>query len=126
MTNEFMRDLENQFRGIGTRLKELHFSAPSIMIHRLIDEYNSEFLEFEDEVMENAQALWGNIEVGELEPVLPEATEFEALLEDIRGLLANIKSEAGDQKAWTGIISIVDSFWATTNKYIYLIRFDKK
>ena len=126
MTNEFILTLENQLRGIGTRMKELHFSASNITIHKLIDDYNEEFNEFEDEIMENAQALWGTIKPGDLDPVLPEDTEFSKLLETIRGLLAGIKKEAGDNRMWTGIINIVDDFWATTNKYVYLINIENK
>lgn len=126
MTNEFIINLENQLRGIGTRLKELHFSASSITIHKLIDEYDSEFSEFEDKVMENSQALWGTIEPGTLDPVLPESMDFTSLLEEIRGILTSIKKEAKDSMLWTGINCIVDDFWATTNKYIYLINLEKK
>ena len=122
MTNEFILNLENQLRGIGTRLKELHFSAPSISVHKLIDDYSSEFAEFEDEIMENSQALWGTIKAGDLDPVLPESMEFITLLEEIRGILTGIKKEAGENMMWTGIINIVDDFWSTTNKYIYLIN----
>ncbi len=124
MTNNFILNLENQLRGISTRLKELHFSASSITIHKLIDEFDSEFLEFEDEIMENSQALWGTIKPGELEPILPEGTTFLKLLEEIRGILAGIKKEAGDSMMWTGIINIVDGFWSTVNKYVYLINLE--
>lgn len=124
MTNEFIINLENQLRGIGTRLKELHFSASSISIHKLIDDYTSEFNEFEDSIMENSQALWGTIKPGELEPVLPSSMDFVSLLEEIRGILSGIKKEAKDSMLWTGIITIVDDFWKTTNKYIYLIHLE--
>ena len=126
MTNQFILDLENKLQGIGTRIKELHFSAPSMSIHKLVDDFDAEFREFEDEVMENAQGLWGFIQPGDLKPELPEAMEFETLLEDIRGILVGIKKTAGDNMMWTGIINIVDEFFATTNKYIYLIKIAKK
>ena len=126
MKNDFILNLENRLRGIGTRLKELHFSAPSITIHKLIDDYSSDFAEFEDEIMENSQALWGTIKPGELDPVLPEATDFITLLEEVRGILAGIKKEAGEDMMWTGIINIVDEFWSTTNKYIYLQNIENK
>lgn len=125
MTNEFIINLENQLRGMSTRLKELHFSASSITIHKLIDEFDSEFLSFEDEIMENAQALWGTIKPGDLEPILPESMEFPELLEEIRGILAGIKKESENNMMWTGIINVVDGFWATVNKYVYLIGLEK-
>jgi hypothetical protein len=47
---------------------------------------------------------------------------FKTLLEEIRGILVSIKKEAGDNMMWTGIINIVDDFWTTVNKYVYLIN----
>lgn len=122
MNNKFILDLENIFHGIHTRLKELHYSAPSYNIHKLTDEFDGEFQEFDDAVMENAQALWGFIQPGELNPKLPKDMEFLSLLESIRGILVGIKKEAGDNMMWTGIINRVDDFFETVNKYIYLVK----
>lgn len=126
MTNNFILNIENKFHGIHTRLKELHFSAKSISIHELINDFDNEFCEFDDAIMENAQALWGFIEPGDLSPELPEALEFENLLEDLRGLLISIKREASNSMMWTGIINRVDDFFEVINKYIYLIKIAKK
>ena len=125
MTNNFILNLENRFHGIHTRLKELHFSAPTYNIHKLTDEFDSEFQEFDDALMENAQALWGFIKPGDLSPVLPDAKEFEELLTDIRGILVSIKKEAGSNMLWSGIVNRVDDFFETVNKYIYLIKIAK-
>ena len=121
MENKFILDLENKFHGIHTRLKELHFSAKSMSIHKLVDEFDEEFLEFDDSVMENAQALWGIIKPGTLNPILPEAMTFSELLTEIKGILVMIKREAADNEIfWSGIINRVDDFMETVNKYIYL------
>lgn len=121
MENKFILDLENRFHGIHTRLKELHFSAPSMSTHKLIDDFDEEFLEFDDAFMENAQALWGLIKPGDLNPILPEAMTFQELLTEIKGLLVKIKREASDNEIfWSGILNIVDDFMETVNKYIYL------
>lgn len=126
MTNEFLLNLENKLQGCGTRLKELHWDASSLSMHKLVDEFTAEFREFEDNLMENAQALFGFIEIGSLNPVLPEAKTFLELLEDVRGMLVNIKKEAKDSLMWSGIINIVDDFFTTTNKYIYLTNITKR
>ncbi len=121
MENKFILDLETKFHGIHTRLKELHFSAKSMSIHKLVDEFDEEFLEFDDSVMENAQALWGIIKPGTLNPILPEAMTFSELLTEIKGILVMIKREAADDEIfWSGIINRVDDFMETVNKYIYL------
>jgi hypothetical protein len=126
MSNEFLLNLENKLQGCGTRLKELHWDASSLSIHKLVDEFTTEFREFEDNLMENAQALFGFVEVGSLNPVLPEAKNFLELLEDVRGMLVTIKKEAKDSMMWSGIINIVDDFFATVNKYIYLANITKR
>lgn len=126
MTNEFLLNLENKLQGCGTRLKELHWDASSLSMHKLVDEFTTEFREFEDNLMENAQALFGFIEIGSLNPILPEAKTFLELLEDVRGMLVNIKKEAKDSLMWSGIINIVDDFFTTTNKYIYLTNITKR
>ena len=125
MNNEFILNLENEFQGINTRLKELHFSSQTMSIHRLIDDFTDEFREFEDAIMENAQALWGFIKPGDLNPVLPDALEFEELLVDLRGKLTKVKIEAKDNLMWTGIINRVDDFFETVNSYIYQIKICK-
>lgn len=126
MSNEFLLNLENKLQGCGTRLKELHWDASSLSMHKLVDDFTADFREFEDNLMENAQALFGFIEVESLNPVLPEAKTFLELLEDVRGMLVNIKKEAKDSLMWSGIINIVDDFFATTNKYIYLTNITKR
>lgn len=126
MTNEFLLNLENKLQGCGTRLKELHWDASSLSMHRLVDDFTADFREFEDSLMENAQAIFGFVEIGSLNPVLPEAKTFLELLEDVRGMLVNIKKEAKDSMMWTGIINITDDFFATVNKYIYLTNITKR
>lgn len=126
MTNEFFVNVENKFQGICTRLNELHWSAPSISIHKLVDEFNDEFCEFNDNLMENCQALWGFIQPGDLKSESPKALDFEELLEDIRGILVSIKREMKDNMLATGIINLVDEFFSEVNKYVYLIKIAKQ
>ena len=120
MNNLFMLKVENRLQGIRTRLKELHYSASNMDIHKLTDEFLEEFDEFDDSLMENSQALWGTIKVGELNPELPKSENFSELLTDLRGILIAIKKESKDDLMWSGIINIVDDFLSTINRYIYL------
>lgn len=125
MKNDYILSLEGKLHGYHTRLKELHFSAKSYDLHKIIDDFDSELLEFDDEFMEDAQSLFGVIEVGEINPVLPEENEIEALLQAIRGTLADAKTKLKGN-LYTGIISIIDNFWHTVNKTIYLVQIAKK
>ena len=125
MKNDYILILEGKLHGYHTRLKELHFSAASYDLHKIIDDFDSELLEFDDEIMEDAQSLFGTIEVGEIKPVLPEETEIEELLQAIRGALADAKVKMKGN-LYTGIISEIDNFWHVVNKTIYLVQIAKK
>ena len=125
MKNDYLANLENKLHGYHTRLKELHYSAPSYSIHEIIDKFDEELLEFDDSIMEDAQSIFGQIEPGDLDPILPRETEIEALLGAIRADLADMKDKLSE-KLYTGIINEVDDFWHTVNQTIYLIQIAKK
>jgi hypothetical protein len=76
--------------------------------------------------MEEAQAIFGFIEPGDIQPILPEALEFEALLVEIRDTLAEFLESTEGSATWTGIKSEIESFWHTLNKTIYLTKITKK
>ena len=76
MKNEYLLTIEGRLHGYHTRLKELHYSAPSYSLHKIIDEFDSELQEFDDTIMEDAQSVFGFIEPGMINPVLPEETEI--------------------------------------------------
>ena len=122
-----MCSLEGKLQGYHTRLKELHFSASSYDLHKLTDEFDEALLEFDDKLMENLQPLpdLGFIKVGEIHPELPDDVEFENLLVSIRGLLADFKRQT-EEVMFSGANSIVDEFFATVNKYIYLVKIVKQ
>ena len=125
MDKKFLVSVINKLEGHKTRLKELHWSSPSHSIHVVIDDFSSEIAEFEDAFAENSMALLGFIGPGELSPILPGEKEFEEDLEAIRGLLGSIKKECGDEMMWSGVVNLVDDFWTTVNKYIYLSKICK-
>ena len=125
MKNDYLVNLENKLHGYHNRLKELHYSAPSYSIHEIIDKFDEELLEFDDSIMEDAQSIFGQIEPGDLNPILPRETEIEALLGAIRADLADMKDKLSE-KLYTGIINEVDDFWHTVNQTIYLIQIAKK
>ena len=125
MKNNYLVTLENKIHGYHTRLKELHCSAPSYSIHKIIDEFDESLLDFDDNIMEDAQSIFNVIEPGELNPILPKSMEIEDLLGEIRAELADMKEKL-TEKMYTGIINEVDDFWHTVNQTIYLVRIAKK
>lgn len=125
MTNEYLMSVENKIHGWRTRLKELHFSAPSYSLHKIIDDFVEELDEWDDSIMEDGQAIFGFIEPGDIQPVLPRATNILDLLGEIRATLADMK-ETLTETMYTGIINENDDFWHTVNKTIYLSKIAQK
>ena len=125
MDSQFFIEVENKVQGIKTRLEELHWSSPSISIHKLIDDFQGDLAEFNDAMIEYITPFFGFLTPGELNPTLPEEKEFEALLENVRGLLINIKKNVSDQLKFSGLVSLVDDFILTVNKTIYLTKLGK-
>lgn len=125
MTNEYLLSIEGRLHGYHTRLKELHYSAPNYSLHKIIDDFDSSFQEFDDTIMEDAQSIFGFIEPGTIQPVLPEELEIEELLRSIRAMLAEMKDQL-QEKLYTGILNTIDDFWSELNKTIYLVMIAKK
>ena len=119
MDKQKLIEVVGKLEGYKTRLKELHWSAPSHSMHIITDEFSDELGKFEDDMAENAMAILGLIKVGDIQGVLPEATNFGEFLTQLRGLLSGIKEETEDQM-WSGLVNIVDDFWSTVNRYVYL------
>lgn len=118
---EKLVDVLNKLEGHKTRLKELHWSSPSRSFHVIIDEFSSEIAEFEDALAENSIALLDFVFPGDLNPVLPQEKDFESELEAIRAILSGIKADC-NENYWSGVVNLVDDFWTTVNKYIYLAK----
>ena len=123
LNRDYMLSLEGKLLGYHIRLKELHFSASCMDIHKLTDEFDSSLLAFDDAIMENLQPLpnFGVIRVGDTDPEIATAVTFKDVLLSIRGVLADFKNQA-TEVMYSGASSIVDEFFATVNKYIYLIN----
>lgn len=118
--------LINKIEGFQTRLRELHWNTGPIPIHKLIDEFQDELGEFEDAAVENAVPFVGFFEIGTLKPTLPDESTFSDVLEGIRGLVISYKREIGDSLMWSGSINIIDDFLSTINRFIYLVKIEKK
>lgn len=120
MIKEFL-EFENRLNGYRTRVKELHFSAKKHSIHVILDDFTNDLTEFEDEFMEDAQALHGQFTPGEIMPVLPKSLDSVSLLKEIRADLANMR-EFITSPMYAGLMSVLDDFFHTVNKTIYLLK----
>ena len=125
MNNEFVLETANRLEGFQTRIKELHFSSFSMSLHNLVDDFGKAIKEFEDAYLELCQVTWGFIKPGELNPILPDALEFEELLTEVRGMLVKIKKKFESDMLNSGLINRVDDFFEQVNIFIYRTRICK-
>lgn len=114
-------DVINKCEGFVTRGHELHYGAVNMSTHKLCDDVNKAISDFQDNVAEDAQAIYGQIKVGELSPVLPKATTLVDLLIEIRAMILNMKSTL-TENMYTGIINECDDMFHKVNQFIYLAR----
>lgn len=119
-------NFENRIQGYRTRVKELHFAANRHSIHKIFDEFGEELAKFEDEIMEDAQAIHGQYSPGEINPVLPKSLSEESILREIRADLINMKDFFESQPMYTGCLNVLEDFFHTVNKNIYLVRLGKE
>jgi hypothetical protein len=115
-------NFENRLQGYRTRVKELHFSAKKHSIHVILDDFSNDLASYEDEIMEEAQAIHGQYTPGEINPVLPRSLDAESLMKEIRADLANMREYFQSEAMYMGMQSETESFFHTVNKTLYLIK----
>lgn len=115
-------NFENRLQGYKTRVKELHFAAKKHSIHVILDDFESNLAEFEDEIMEDAQSLHGQFTPGDINPVLPKSLDAESLMKEIRADLVNMRDFFQENDMYMGCQSEVESFFHTVSKTLYLIK----
>jgi hypothetical protein len=111
-----------------TRCKEIHWNAAYTMsYHELADDVLDGISDYQDSIAEEAQALYGNIKIGELNPVKlsMEIDTLTMLLSAIRAELAKMK-DVWTEKMFTGLVNETDDYWHLVNKQIYLARICQK
>lgn len=119
---ESLITFSSRLHGYHVRLKELHFSAPTLSIHKVIDDFDHELLEFDDSVMEDSQSMVGLIQPGDLKVILPKSTEINDLLAELKGDVLDYYDSLEGASMWIGVRSEIEGFIHTICKTIYLIK----
>lgn len=119
-------NFENRIQGYRTRAKELHFAANRHSIHTIMDDFGDDLADFEDSVMEDAQAIHGQYSPGEIQPVLPKSLDSESLLKEIRADLVDMKEFFESQTMYTGCLNELEDFFHKVNNTIYLLKLSTK
>ena len=126
MDNSYVLEIANTLEAYKTNIKSLHFSAPTLSIHKSItDEFDEELRTFDDDLLENLQGVVNDFiypdELKAKEDYEP-ATNFEDYLVNLRGFVISIKRKYNNDLLFSGVVDILDSFARVINRYLYLIR----
>lgn len=125
-SNPYCMQLLNKLEGYKTRIKEMHWAGldgKNLVYHRFMDDVAGVVSGYEDNVAEDLQALYGNITVGTLAPILPEAKELLPLLQAIKADANDVEMRYKNDIMYAGLININEGFISEINKLIYLAKF---
>jgi hypothetical protein len=120
MTKDLL-DFICRLEGYKTNVKNLHWAASNLTVHMELDDILDELSDFEDNVAEDAQAIYGQITVGDVYGISSVLDNPVDLLIAIRADLANMKDLLTD-KMYVGIINEVEDYWHKVNIRIYRMR----
>lgn len=118
---ELILGILNRIEGYKTRLKELHWEAPTHAAHVIIDKLSDDLSKYQDAIAEDYQGEFGDFKIGTLKPQLPGAVDTKSLIREIREDIAKL-TDFDDEMIYAGIRSISEEFIHKLNVYLYLIR----
>lgn len=105
--------------GYLIRVKEFHWNTEHNSTHLLCDEIEDDICDCEDRFAECAMGMEGKkFAVGDLMPLLPNATELPAMLDELMEDILEIKKSLDGDKDG-GLFNILDDLQEACNKYKY-------
>lgn len=121
MNTEIIKYIE-KIEGYKTALKSLHWAAKNMSEHKLMDEFSDILTDYEDELAEIAQGVYGTIKLNTIKPILYKVQSSKKCFNDILKDTNNFHNTLKGDKL-KGLRSIVESFLAEVDKHIYLLDF---
>lgn len=121
MDTEIINYIE-KIEGYKTAIKNLHWAAKHMSEHKLMDDFSDILNDYEDELAEVAQGVYGRIKLNGIKPKFYKIQSskkcFNDILKDTNAFHNTLK---GDKLK--GLKSVIESFLADVDKHIYLLDF---
>lgn len=115
-------DFINKLETYKIAMKNMHWDSSSMSEHKLWDDILSYVTEQQDEIAEVAQGVLGTIKRNELKPEHYEITNSKKALNDIIKDAKSFHASISDKK-FIGLRSVIESFLAEMDKFVYLMDF---
>ena len=116
--------LLNKLAGYKIRIKELHWDASNMSLHKLCDDVTDKLYGFEDSLAEELQTLYGKIQPGDIKEELPKAIKLNEFLAELLQDVYQYYGHISDAK-YIGVRSVVEGFIHELNVCIYLCDMTK-
>ena len=112
----------NKLESYKTAIKNLHWSSGNMSEHKLLDDIASSLSDYQDDLAETVQGIYGKIKINELRPRKYNITNSKKMIND---LLNDTKMFLGStrSKDMVGVKSIVEAFIGELNQFSYLMDF---
>ncbi len=115
---EFLNTLE----GYKTKLKNLHWSAVNLSIHKQLDKFIDETNEFQDNIAEEAMGIHGQLANDVLIGESFNCNDPIVLLQSLKDRVLRFYNSTTDKPEYIGIRSEIENFIHVINQYLYLFR----
>lgn len=108
-------------------VKYIHLTTDIARLHTICDEVEGEIRKFVDSLCEQYFGYYGKPKFSDFKYTsnIYEEEDLVKLLNRVFDIVTYIKDELSSVDKLSGIISLIDDFTGTLNKYIYLCSFDK-
>lgn len=107
--------------GWKTKIKNLHWAAPDMNTHKLLDEIADFVGDFQDALAEDYMGLTSKFGPSFLKGTPCSCSNTKSLLKDMSDKTKAFYESIPEDTAYSGITSETDTFIHNINKYTYLI-----
>ena len=111
----------NKIQSYRTAIKNLHWSASNMSEHKLMDDVDEKVADFQDELAEVAQGVYGQIKRNELKPRKYAIVNSKKMLADLMKDTKQFYSTIKRSNDCIGLRSVVETFIGDLGKFEYLL-----
>lgn len=115
----------NTLEGYKTKIKNLHWAAPAMNIHKKLDDFLEIVGDFQDAVAEESMGIYGQIAPNVISGEPCECVDALAMLESLKTKTNAFYLGLGDKLEHAGLRSETETFIHQINKHLYIFRLYK-
>lgn len=109
--------------GYSNKIKVMHWAAPTLTIHKELDDFYSQIEQFKDAIAEGIQSITGQFEDNDFNVIkTPMGSNHEQILKKLENDIISWYNYHLDDMRYEGCRNACSSFLEVIHKYIYLLR----